>query len=110
LRLGRNELADAAASEVRSATVATVSFTWRAGEGGRVLAIALSRLSGGELVDVERWIEHEELAYSLAAPLWDRFGLFAGQPRIVATVKWTAADRSVVIAVRHGGERFGEAA
>ncbi len=44
LRLGRNERADAAASEVRGATVATVSFTGRAGEGGRLLAVVLSRL------------------------------------------------------------------
>jgi hypothetical protein len=68
----------------------------------------LSRLDGDELVSVDRWVGREELAYALAAPLWDRLGLFAGQPRIVGTVTWSAAERSVVIAGRRGGERFEE--
>jgi hypothetical protein len=35
--------------------------------------------------------------YALEPPIWDRFGSFAGQPLIVVTVIWTAAERRVVI-------------
>jgi hypothetical protein len=94
------------ALERRGATIAVVPFAGRAGEGGGVGATVLSRLDGDELVSVDRWVGREELAYALASPLWDRFGLFAGQPRSVGTVRWSAAERSVVIAGRRGGERF----
>jgi hypothetical protein len=111
LRPGRSELlVDAAVWEALERRGATVSFTGWAGEGGTIVAIVLGSLHGDELVDVDRWIGREELAYALATPLWDRFGLFAGQPRTVGTVTWTAADRSVVITGRRGGERFEEAA
>lgn len=67
------------------------------GRGGRVDRIVLSRLVGGELVDVERRTDRDELCYALEAPVWDRFGSFAGQPQIAGTVVWTRADRRVVI-------------
>lgn len=69
----------------------------------------LGRLDGDELGYVDRRIGRGRLAYVLAAVLLGRFRLFAGQPRIVGTVTWTAADRSVVITGRRGGERFEEA-
>jgi hypothetical protein len=62
----------------------------------------LSRLDRDELVDVERWIGRDELCYALEAPIWDRFGSFAGQPLIVGTVIWITADRRVVIEGRRG--------
>jgi len=112
LRPGRYELLARPsvwqALEQRGATIATVPFAGHAGEGGRVGTVVLSRRDAGEAVDVYRCIGGEELGHALAAPLWDRFGLFAGQPGIVGTVTWTAAGRSVVIAGRRGGARFEE--
>jgi hypothetical protein len=94
--------------ERRGATVAVVPFWGRAGEGGRVGTITLSRIEAGELVDVERWSGRDELMYALEAPIWDRYGVFAGHPRICATVTWIAAERCVVIWGDRGGERFEE--
>ncbi len=51
---------------------------------------------------VERWTSRDELCYALEAPVWDRFGSFAGQPPIAGTVVWTSADRRVVIEGRRG--------
>ena len=94
--------------EGRGATVATVPFSGRAGRGGRVDRIVLHRLDGDELVDVERWTGRDELCYALEAPVWDRFGSFAGQPEIAGTVVWTTGDRRVVIEGRRGDKRFEE--
>jgi hypothetical protein len=65
-------------------------------------------LEAGELVDVERWMSRDELCYALEAPVWDRFGTFAGQPLISGFVTWTASDRLVVMSGRRGHERFEE--
>ena len=94
--------------EARGATIATVPFSGRAGRGGRTERIVLSRLDPTEVVDVERWTGRDELCYALEAPIWDRFGSFAGQPLIVGTVIWTAADRRVAIQGRRGEKRFEE--
>lgn len=112
LRPGRWELLPGPAVwdelEKRGATVAVVPFSGRAGRGGRVDRIVLSRLDGDELVDVERWTGRDDLCHALEAPIWDRFGSFAGQPQIAATVVWTSADRRVVIEGRRGDARFEE--
>ncbi len=94
--------------ERRGVTIALVPFSGRAGEGGRTGRIVLSRVEGDQLVGVERWTGRDELAYALEAPVWDRYGSFAGHPRIRATVTWTLPDRSIVIAGARGGERFEE--
>ena len=78
--------------ETRGATIATVPFSGRAGRGGRTGRIVLSRLGHDALLDVERWTVRNELRYALEAPIWDRFGSFAGQPPIAGTVIWTAPD------------------
>jgi hypothetical protein len=64
----------------RGATVAVVPFSGRAGQGGTTATITLSRIEHDELVAIERWSSRNELTYALEAPVWDRFGLFAGQP------------------------------
>jgi hypothetical protein len=94
--------------EARGVTIASVPFSGRAGRGGHVDRIVLHRLDGDELVDVERWTSHDELGYALEGPIWDRFGSFAGQPRIAGTLVWTTADRRVVIVGRRGDKRFEE--
>jgi hypothetical protein len=112
LRPGRYELASSESVwqelEARGVTIASVPFSGRAGRGGHVDRIVLHRLDGDELVDVERWTSHDELGYALEGPIWDRFGSFAGQPRIAGTLVWTTADRRVVIVGRRGDKRFEE--
>ncbi len=112
LRPGRSELlsGESVWQELVAlgATVATVPFTGRAGRGGRTDRIVLSRVDRDVLVDVERWTGRDELNYALEAPVWDRFGSFAGQPLIVGTVIWTAGHRRVVIEGRRGDKRFEE--
>jgi len=95
--------------ERRGATVALVEFWGHAGQGGQTGRITLCRAEGDQLVDVERWSTgRDELTFALEAPVWERYGTFAGHPRICATVTWVAADRSVVIEGERGGERFEE--
>jgi hypothetical protein len=89
--------------------VASVPFWGRAGTGGNIGDITLSRLDDGATVDIERRLWRDELAFALEAPIWDRYGTFAGQPLIRATVIWTAADQRTVIRGERGGERFEEA-
>jgi hypothetical protein len=104
--LGRSEVWEELAR--RDATIAIVPFSGRAGAGGRTDTIRLSRIDGDELVDVERWTSRDELAYALEAPVWDRYGTFAGHPLIRGTVTWTTSDRLVVISGQRGGEAFEE--
>ena len=94
--------------ERRRATVAVVPFWGRAGTGGRTDTIKLARLEDGELVDVERWTSRDELCYALEAPMWERFGTFAGHPLIRGEVIWSAEDKTVVITGRRGDRRFEE--
>lgn len=112
LRPGRRELLSGEPVwqelEARGATIATVPFSGRAGRGGHIDRIVLSRLDSDELVDVERWSGRDELCHALEAPIWDRFGSFAGQPQVVAAVVWTTADRRVVIVGRRGDAQFEE--
>ena len=112
LRPGRHELLSHESIwqelEARSATIATVPFSGRAGRGGRTDRIVLSRLGSDELVDVEQWSGRDALCYALEAPIWDRFSSFAGQPLVTGVVIWTAADRRVVIEGRRGEKHFEE--
>lgn len=112
LRPGRYELLNRdhvwADLERRDASIAVVPFSGRAGRGGCTEAIRLSRIREGELIDVERWTSRDELMYALEAPVWDRYGSFAGQPWIRGDVIWTLEDRRVVIAGTRGDARFEE--
>jgi cobalamin biosynthesis protein CobT len=111
LRQGRRELlsGDAVWQELerRGATIATVLFSGRAGRGGRIERIVLTPADGDEPIDIERWTSRD-LRDALVAPVWDRFGSFAGQPPVAATVTWIIADRRVVIEGRRGDARFEE--
>jgi hypothetical protein len=93
--------------EAREGTIATVRFSGRAGRGGRIERIVLSLIDADEPIDVERW-SSRELCHALGAPVWDRFGSFAGQPPIAGTVRWSLADRSVVIEGQRDDVRFEE--
>jgi hypothetical protein len=96
--------------ERRGISVATVPFRGRAGQGGEIEAIRLQRVSDEESRDVRLWPDGEELASSLAAPVWGRFGTFVGHPLVRAEVIWMVDRRSVVIVGRRGERRFEESA
>jgi hypothetical protein len=76
--------------------------------GGHTDRICLSRLLDGELVELNACTAFDELAYALGAPVWDRYGTFAGHPLIRGTVTWHTRDRRVVIAGQRGHEPFEE--
>ena len=114
LRPARHELVSQARVweelERRAATVAIVSFWGHAGRGGRTDTITLLRLEGKELIEVERWTSRDELCYALEAPVWDRFGTFAGHPHVAGEVVWFAEDRRVLIRGTRGNRPFEELA
>ena len=93
--------------ERRGATSALVSFSGRAGTGGETGTIVLSYLDGRS-VEIRHSDWQHELTHALEGPVWDRFGSFAGHPRISGTLAWTTADRTLIVAGRRGGERFEE--
>jgi hypothetical protein len=93
--------------ERRGAQIATVSFSGRGGRGGRVLAVTLSLLIDGRLVEERLW-EGNKLACGLAGPVWDRYGTFVGHPAIRAIATWSVEDRLVVFSGERGRERFHE--
>ncbi len=91
----------------RGATGAVVVFSGRAGAGGAIGSITISRQGGQELFELERWRDGE-LALALEGPVWDRYGQFAGQPLICGTVSWLLAERCIVVSGRRGSESFQE--
>ncbi len=44
----------------------------------------------------------------LAAPIWGRYALFRGHPRITGLVMWDARGRQVVVVGERGGQKFDE--
>jgi hypothetical protein len=114
LRPGRFELVSRAAVwdelQRRGVSVATVPFRGRAGKGGEIDVIRLQPVRDEESREVRVWPNNDELANALAAPVWGRFGTFAGQPLVRAEVIWTVDGCSVVIAGRRGERRFEESA
>jgi hypothetical protein len=96
--------------ERRGVVVAAVLFRGRAGQGGEIEVIRLERVRGEESREARLWPDSDELANALAAPVWDRFGMFAGHPFVRAEVIWTVDRRSVVIVGRRGERRFEEPA
>jgi hypothetical protein len=46
--------------------------------------------------------------HALEAPIWERFGSFAGQPMVRGEVVWMADDRSVLIRGRRSDRPFEE--
>jgi hypothetical protein len=114
LRPARWELVSRAAVwaelERRGFSIATVPFRGRAGQGGEIDVIRLQPVRNEESHEVRLWPDSDELANALAAPVWNRFAMFAGQPFVRAEVIWTVDRRSVVILGRRGEQRFKEPA
>jgi hypothetical protein len=112
LRPARWELASRATVwdelERRGVSVATVPFRGRAGRGGEIDVVGLLRVRDGAPCESRLWPGSDELANALAAPVWARFGTFAGHPLVRAEAIWTVERRSVVIVGRRGDRPFEE--
>jgi predicted nucleic acid-binding Zn ribbon protein len=88
------------------ASVALVAF-----HGGGKLTPAMESviLQDAEQREITRWSHGAgPLPDELAAPVWDRYALFRGQPRIRATVIWDVRAREVIVTGRRGEEPLDE--
>ena len=111
LRPTRGELFGTAvwdALDLLEVAVAAVPFSGRSGRGGEIDRVRYSRREGKVLVELDRWVPRDELAFALEAPVWDRFGTFAGHPLIRGVVTWNSESRLVVVSGKRGDERFEE--
>ena len=88
------------------AAVALVRFSGGGGNQGSIAAVTLEDAKKRELA---RWGSGEgELPEALAAPMWGRYALFRGHPRISGLLMWDVQERQVVIAGERGGQKFEE--
>jgi hypothetical protein len=88
------------------ATVALVGFSGGGGHPGSIAAVTLEDAGKRELA---RWGHGEgELPEALAAPIWGRYALFRGHPRITGLVMWDVQERQVIVAGDRGGRKFDE--
>ena len=88
------------------AVVALVRFSGGGGSQGSIAAVTLEDAKKRELA---RWSGGEgELPEALAAPIWGRYALFRGHPRIGGLLMWDAQKRQVVVAGERGGREFEE--
>jgi hypothetical protein len=94
------------ALERAGAELALVCFS---GGGGRQGTLEAITIHAGERQLAHWWGAGDSgLASALAAPVWGRYGTFRGQPRIAATLRWSVADRSLLLTGTRGTERFKE--
>ena len=75
--------------------------------GGSRGSIGAVTLEDGEKRVLARWgVGEGELAEALAAPIWGRYALFRGHPRITGVLMWDVKERCVLVAGERGGEKF----
>ena len=88
------------------AQLALVRFTGGGGRPGTLEGVSLQAQGSApaRLVDAVQ----SELGGALAAPVWGRYGSFRSQPLIAATLRWSVAERSLLLAGTRGTERFQE--
>jgi predicted nucleic acid-binding Zn ribbon protein len=88
------------------AALALVRFSGGGGNQGNIAAVTLEDANKRELA---RWGSGEgELPEALAAPIWGRYALFRGHPRISGLLMWDASAGQIVVAGERGGQRFEE--
>jgi hypothetical protein len=86
--------------------VALVRFSGGGGHPGSIAAVTLEDAEERELA---RWGHGQgELPEALAAPIWGRYALFRGHPRITGLLMWDVHGRQVVVAGERGGQKFDE--
>ena len=90
------------------AAAALVRFSGGGGNQGSIAAVTLEDAKKRELA---RWGSGEgELPEALAAPIWGRYALFRGHPRITGLLMWDVQERQVVVAGERGGREVRGAA
>jgi hypothetical protein len=90
------------------AAVALVRFSGGGGSRGSIAAVSLEDAEK-EKRELARWSGGEgELPEALAAPIWGRYALFRGHPRITGLLMWDVRKREVVVAGERGGRSFEE--
>jgi len=88
------------------AATALVRFSGGGGSQGSIAAVTLEDAKKRELA---RWSGGEgELPEALAAPVWGRYALFRGHPRITGLAMWDVRERLVMVAGERGGRKFEE--
>lgn len=88
------------------AATAVVSFT---GGGGSIGEIGTIRLEDEQEKEITRWSYAQgQLAEALARPVWARYALFRGHPKIVGSLIWDVTRGEVGVAGIRGRERFAE--
>jgi hypothetical protein len=94
------------ALERAGAELALVRFS---GGGGRQGSLDTITIHAGQRQPAH-WSSagDSELTGALAAPVWGRYGTFRSQPRIAATLRWSVADHSLLLAGTRGTEPFEE--
>ena len=66
-------------------------------------SIAAVTLEDAQKRELARWSSGEgELPEALAAPIWARYALFRGHPRVGGLLMWDVRERQVVIAAAVG--------
>jgi hypothetical protein len=86
------------------AAAALVRFS---GGGGSLGSIGAVTLEDARTRELARWgVGDGELPEALAAPIWGRYALFRGHPRITGFLMWDLPDRQVLVAAERGGRRF----
>jgi predicted nucleic acid-binding Zn ribbon protein len=88
------------------AAIVLVRFSGGGGNQGSIAAVTLEDAKKRELA---RWSSGEgELPEALAAPVWGRYALFRGHPRISGLLMWDARERQIAVAGERGGQKFEE--
>jgi hypothetical protein len=86
---------------------ATTAFVRFSGGGGSRGSIGAVTLEDSEKRVLARWgVGEGELPEALAAPIWGRYALFRGHPRITGVLMWDVKERCVLVAGERGGEKF----
>jgi hypothetical protein len=110
LSYGRRELfADEDVWQELERGGATVALAGFSGGGGHPGSIAAVTLEDADKRQLARWGHGQaELPEALAAPIWGRYALFRGHPRITGLLMWDVHERHVVAAGERGGQKFDE--
>jgi hypothetical protein len=86
---------------------AVMALVWFSGGGGSHGNVAAVTLEAADKSELARWGHGAgELPEALAAPIWGRYALFRGHPRITGMVMWAVRERQVLVAGERGSERF----
>jgi predicted nucleic acid-binding Zn ribbon protein len=84
---------------------ALVRFSGGGGSPGSIAAVTLE----GDGDELARWDGGSgELAEALADPIWGRYALFRGHPRITGLLQWDVREREFLVAGKRGDQALAE--